>query len=103
MTGRSAGCRPLCIVSILVWDTPEYVESLLHSMFEAYSAGGMAHEVYVLDQGSQEPTREVLDRYGSHINRIDLERNIGFPGGAQRGVQDSAPRFPFRLLLCGQQ
>ena len=71
----------MVIISILVWDSPRYVENLLKSLFSDHAISRSPYEVYVVDQGSEQETKDVLARYKEHIHLIELEKNIGFGEG----------------------
>ena len=71
----------MVVISILVWDTPEYAENLLHNLFIDHPVGETPHRVYVLDQGSGWKTRLVLWRYRKHVRLLRVKQNIGFPAG----------------------
>lgn len=73
------------VLSILVWDSPEYVDNLLTSLFATHPVSSR-HDwsVVLLDQGSTEPaTASALARHESSpaltVHRVP--KNIGFPKG----------------------
>jgi GT2 family glycosyltransferase len=71
----------MIIVSILVWDTPEYAECLLNNLLEECHPGQTPHEIYVLDQGSGWRTRRILKRYKDRIQLLRVKTNAGFSAG----------------------
>jgi len=71
----------MIILSILVWDSPQYTENLLKSLFDEHQISTHPHKVYILDQGSNAETKDVLEKYADKINLITLKENIGFPKG----------------------
>ncbi len=71
----------MVILSILIWDTPDYAELLLRNLFEEIPIGDTPHQVYVLDQGSGWRTRRILRRYRDRIRLVRVKQNVGFPEG----------------------
>lgn len=88
----------MIIISILAWDAPEYTENLLRSLLVDYKPGHVAFDVYVLDQGSGQPTKEVLNRYSSQINLISLEENIGFSRGHNMIYETAKKKHKFKYF-----
>jgi GT2 family glycosyltransferase len=71
----------MVVLSVLVWDTPEYAGNLLHNLLEECPVGETPHKIVVLDQGSGWRTRRVLKRHQERISIIRVRKNIGFPAG----------------------
>ena len=85
----------MVVISILVWDTPEYAEKLLANLFSECPAGQTPHLVYVLDQGSGGRTRRVLNRYRKQIRLLRVKENIGFPAGHNFVFKTAMEAEPF--------
>lgn len=76
---------PVCVVSLLTWDAPDYVENLLRNL-DAMPPGGNWH-LRITDQGSGERTRMAIDGFArthSNVSVDFLDHNIGYPAGHNR-------------------
>ena len=71
----------MIVLSILVWDTPEYAEKLLQNLLDECPVGQASHKICVLDQGSTWETRRILKRFQGRIELLRVKENIGFPAG----------------------
>ena len=79
---NNAMSRPRSIVSILVWDSHTYTKNLLANM--DWAPPGNNTWTYILDQGSDAPTRDLLRDYvpkRTNISARLLGENIGYSAG----------------------
>jgi N-acetylglucosaminyl-diphospho-decaprenol L-rhamnosyltransferase len=76
-------------VVIPTWNGRDLLERCLGSL----EAQTVEHHVIVVDNGSQDDTAELVrDRFPS-VHLVELERNYGFAGGVNRGVEQCEGRF----------
>ena len=81
MTAR----RPVCAISLLVWNSVRYLENLLVNI-AVYPPGG-AYHLRILDQGSGPETAALLQRHAEGVDVVSVERleaNIGYGAGHNR-------------------
>ena len=62
-------------VIIITWNAERDVKQCLDSVMEAIAS--RSTEIIVVDNGSTDKTREILESYGKHINLILLKKNNG--------------------------
>lgn len=90
------------ILTVLVWDAADAVARLFASL-ERGVARRANWQLYVLDQGSERPTRELVEnfsrRQSSNIFVDRLEQNIGYPAGHNRLCRLASARARFRYLI----
>ncbi|MBU6281532.1 glycosyltransferase [bacterium] len=89
---------PVSIV-IPTWNGASLLEMSLPPLFEALRVHGHPDdEIIVVDNGSEDETTQVLERFaGPQLRPIRLDRNHGFAGATNRGTADA--RNPVVILL----
>ena len=65
---------------------PESIESILAQTYDAY-------EIVVIDDGSSDNTKLVLEPYSEKIRYIDLGRNEGLPTARNLGIQSAKGEY----------
>jgi len=76
-------------VVIPTWNKRDLLERCLESL----EGQTVEHRVIVVDNGSEDDTAELVrDRFPS-ARLVELERNYGFAGGVNRGVEQGDGRF----------
>ncbi len=68
------------------WNGRDLLEKYLPSVVEAAS-GNPAHEVIVVDNGSPDGSADFVRRHFPMVRVLALERNLGFGGGCNAGVE----------------
>ncbi|MCG8552791.1 MAG: glycosyltransferase [Desulfobacterales bacterium] len=70
-----------CSFVLLTWNSESYLENCLHSIFTALNSTNIKYEIFIVDNGSQDNTVNILKRlkgeYPSIINPIFLQYNTG--------------------------
>lgn len=66
---------------------------LLMRCLQSLEGQTVEHRVFVVDNGSQDETAELVrDRFPT-VHLVELERNYGFAGGVNRGVEQGEGQF----------
>jgi GT2 family glycosyltransferase len=87
-----AAAEPELSVVIVTWNSQRWIERCLRSIPAA--CDGLAYEVVVYDNASQDRTLQLL---GGDVRLIASQRNDGFAGAINRAL--GTARGPFVLLL----
>ena len=82
---------PVLSIIIVHWNTPEQLDDCLHSIFEYEH--NLHFEVIVIDNHSDSKISAVRSRYGGRTKFIELEENVGFGRGCNRGVLEARGEF----------
>lgn len=83
--GAAAGKERLCSIVMLNWNGRHLLEESLPALSTALD--GTAHEVIVVDNGSQDDSVDWLKRSYPQVRVVALESNLGFGSGNNRGVE----------------
>jgi GT2 family glycosyltransferase len=81
-------------IIIVNWNTREYLLPCLESIFE--KEHGISQEVIVVDNGSQDGSREEVKKKFPSIHLIENKKNLGFAKAANQGLEKASGRY---LLL----
>lgn len=78
--------RPSVLVSVLSWESPDYLANLLENLDAVPPSpdGRTSVHIHVLDQGSRAPTRPPIERFaagGGNRSVTFLPKNLGFAIG----------------------
>ena len=76
-------------VVIPTWNGRDLLERCLKSL----EGQSLEHRVIVVDNGSQDRTAELVRARFPSVHLVELERNYGFAGGVNRGVEEGERRF----------
>ncbi len=97
----SADEGPRVLISILSWDAPHYVGRLLRDLKENLP-GNCAHHIRILDQGSRNRTRRLVNRFMRRIPHATASlssRNIGFSAGHNSNYDEVWRRSHFDYFV----
>lgn len=90
----------VCLISLLVWDSPRYLDNLLANL-EAFPPGGPFH-LRILDQGSGPATIRLLEEYVKGRTHVSVERlvnNIGYSAGHNRNYAEVSKMLDFGYFV----
>ncbi|MBR9975534.1 MAG: glycosyltransferase family 2 protein, partial [Bacteroidetes bacterium] len=79
MPNDAAGARPDISVVIVSYNVRDLLESCLQSLYTALA--GISHEVFVVDNRSDDGTVDMLRHRFPQVSLIASEKNLGFAGG----------------------
>lgn len=71
------------VVVIPNWNGEEYLRECIDSLLNQ----SVKSTIVVVDNGSSDASREILEAYGKKIVRIYREKNYGFTGGVNPGIK----------------
>ena len=74
-------------ILILNWDGKHLLEECLPSVIGAVHRAGAGHEILVVDNGSTDGSVEFVRNRFPQVKVLPLDRNYGFIGGNNRGVE----------------
>lgn len=88
------------LITLLVWDAHEAVSRLLDSIRRGV-ASGADWRLFILDQGSAQPTagliRGFADDMPDHVHLVRIDENVGYPVGHNQlydlAVRNYSPRY----------
>ena len=86
-----------CSIVILNWNGRELLEECLPAVISAIETDGRDHEVLVVDNGSTDDSVGWIRQDFSRVRILELDRNLGFGEGNNRGV--AAARHNIVVLL----
>jgi len=88
------------IISILSWDTPEYIENLLNSL-KFHKPSAKPYVIIILDQGSDIETRTILEKNeNSQVEVIYNNQNIGFSKGQNKVYDYAKSKYNLEYFCC---
>lgn len=67
------------------WNGLDFIEDCLKSL----ETQTLNHEVIVVDNGSTDGSKELVDKRFPHVELIKLSRNTGFTGGVNAGIKSA--------------
>jgi GT2 family glycosyltransferase len=79
--------QKIATIQILNWDGKHLLAECLPSVIEAVRATNVDHEILVVDNGSTDGSVQFLRERFPQVRIVELDRNYGFVGGNNRGVQ----------------
>ncbi|MCX7966420.1 MAG: glycosyltransferase family 2 protein [Syntrophorhabdaceae bacterium] len=77
-------------IIIITKDTEDLLKNLLYSILSDKNLTGLLSELIIVDNNSQDGTREMLDKTFPEIIYIRNEKNLGFAASANKGFFHSA-------------
>ncbi len=75
---------PYVIAVILTWNDTEMTSRCIESI---ESGNYPAADIVVVDNGTNPPSCQMLKKRFPHIETVQLDRNYGFTGGCNRGIE----------------
>lgn len=91
----SASMSPMMLSVVIVnWNTRALLADCIVAVER--EAAAIAHDIWVVDNGSTDDSVAMLRRDFPHVHLIDSKRNLGFAGANNLAMQRSAGRY---LLL----
>src|SRR5438477_4926676 len=74
-------------IIILNWDGRHLLEESLPAVVEAVRFNGGQHQIMVVDNGSTDGSADFVRTQFPQVRVLALDRNYGFTGGNNRGVE----------------
>jgi len=87
--------RPLVTVVVVSWDGAHLLPQALDGLAAQDIAGGLV--TVVVDNGSVDGTAELLSRHYPWVQVVTSDRNLGFAGGANLGLETA--QTPYAVVL----
>ena len=81
---------PLVTVIVVTLNNLNLLRNCLRSL---YAQDYGAIEIVVVDNGSEEGIREMLTAEFSEVRMIRLDKNYGFAGGNNRGIETAQGKY----------
>lgn len=91
------GSQQPCSIVILNWNGRHLLEESLPALEKAIRKSGVAHEVIVIDNGSEDDSLCWLEEHHPSVRTVSLPENIGFGEGNNEGVRQAS--HPIVILL----
>ena len=82
-------------IIIVSWNTKELLLSCVKSVFEG--GQGISREVIVVDNGSQDGSRQEVKKIFPFVRLVENERNLGFAKGVNQGLEIASGRYVLLL------
>jgi GT2 family glycosyltransferase len=79
--------RTVSTIIILNWDGRHLLEESLPAVVEAVRFNGGQHQIMVVDNGSTDGSADFVRTQFPQVRVLALDRNYGFTGGNNRGVE----------------
>jgi GT2 family glycosyltransferase len=79
--------RTPATIQILNWDGKSLLAECLPAVLEAVRVDGGQHQVLVVDNGSTDGSARFVRENFPQVRVLELDRNYGFVGGNNRGVE----------------
>ena len=83
-------------VIIPVFNQQRFIERCLRSILNQ-SFSKHLYDIIVIDDGSNDNTKKILDRYKDHIRILSNKKNLGLPYSLNRGIKTSQAQYIVRL------
>ena len=77
-------------IIIVSWDGKHLLAECLPALIEAVKQDGSPHEILVVDNGSTDGSVDFIRRNFPTVRVLELDRNYGFTGGNNRGVDQAS-------------
>ena len=78
---------PLVSIVIITWNSEEFIEKCLKSLFD--TKGSIDLEVIVVDNASQDTTTKIIERFKPEVRLISNQTNSGYAEGNNQGIEIS--------------
>lgn len=77
---------------IPTWNSEKYIQKCLDSLISDFENSGLDFEIFVVDNGSGDGTREILNKYqrNGDINLIALSKNTGTTYSRNLAIKEAA-------------
>jgi len=86
----AAGFSPRSVTIVIVnWDGKHLLQDCLPSVIDAVAHDGGHHEILVVDNGSTDGSIDFIRNNFPQVRVLALDRNYGFTGGNNRGVDNA--------------
>ena len=85
-------------IVIVNWNTKELIGKCIESIFNTTPPGELKYEVIVIDNGSEDGSKEYLLSLGGKIILINNDTNRGYAAACNQGMKQSEGKF---VLLLG--
>jgi hypothetical protein len=82
---------PLLSVIILTWNSEEFIEACLESIFE--DKGSIDLEVIVIDNASGDGTVEIIKEFEPEVRLIFNQKNLGYSKGNNQGIEIAKGKY----------
>ncbi len=86
--------RPAISVVIPSWNTREYLDACLRTLF---ASRGPTLEVIVVENGSEDGSAELVESSYPHVTLVKNEHNEGFARGCNQGMEIASGRYVLLL------
>jgi hypothetical protein len=86
---------PLLSIIIVTWNSEEFIEACLESIFE--TKGSIDLEVIVIDNASEDGTVKIIKEFELEVRLISNQKNLGYAKGNNQGIEIA--RGEYLLLL----
>jgi len=95
---KTGGHRPplqqkIATIQILNWNGRDLLRQCLPSVIDAVRLAGGGHKILLVDNGSTDGSVELTRQEFPQVHILELDRNYGFIGGNNRGVQTVDTEF----------
>ena len=81
---------------ILTFNSEQYIENCLTSLVSSFNEMGASYEVFVIDNGSKDKTREIIrgvtEKYSANIELIPFDYNTGTTFSRNQGLKRASGR-----------
>jgi GT2 family glycosyltransferase len=86
---------PLLSIIIVTWNSEEFIERCLKSIFD--TKGSTDLEVIVVDNASQDTTTKIIEKFKPEVRLISNQQNLGYAKANNQGIEVS--KSDYLLLL----
>lgn len=86
---------PLLSIIIITWNSEEFIEKCLKSIFD--TKGSVDLEVIVVDNASLDTTTKIIERFKPEVRLISNQQNLGYSKANNQGIEVS--KGDYALLL----
>jgi len=84
-------------VVTLTWNSEKYIDAFLLSLLDDLESSGFTYEIYVIDNGSKDGTKTILEKYSNiyspTLTVIPLGRNMGTTFSRNIGIRMSKGKY----------
>jgi GT2 family glycosyltransferase len=87
--------KPLVTINLIVWNGEKYIRHCLDAV-KAQTYENI--EVNILDNNSQDKTKEIIKSEYSEFNLVEKEKNIGLGGGMEELLERTNGKY--KVFLC---
>src|SRR5256885_16935608 len=80
---------PRCSIIVPVYNQPRATENCINTLLQQHR-GDADLEIIVVDDGSNQPTRDLLERFGAQVRIVAHPANTGFATACNDGAAAAA-------------